>query len=159
MASNYPTPPTYIEPIGQDPKTGKPYFEPVWLQWFLNIAQLLGSVGGAGGTINHESLANLLGGAASNHWHLKDTEHDSLVNASTAAVLTPTPGGSPWTYQNTSGYRLFMIVVGGTVSDISLSRDNSTYYSIVTQRGFMLSLHDYFQLTYTVAPTLAAFPI
>jgi hypothetical protein len=39
-------PPTYALPILVDEKTGKASFSPIWLNWFLELAQLLNTAGG-----------------------------------------------------------------------------------------------------------------
>lgn len=153
-----PPPPSYVSPIGLDQATQKPYFEPAWLQWFLDLAQILSQAGGTGG-INHEDLASLFGGAAGDHWHLTQTQHDALVDASTAAVVTPAVGASPWTYQNATGYRVYGVIVGGTVTNVELSRDNATFYSAGVSQVIVLSNSDYLRLTYAVAPVLALFPL
>jgi hypothetical protein len=49
MANIYPPPPTFVPPIGEDRVSGKPYFEPAWLQWFLDLARLLTNAGGTAG--------------------------------------------------------------------------------------------------------------
>lgn len=156
--ANVPAPPTYVSPIGMDKVTEKPYFEPAWLQWFLDLAQILSAAGGTGG-ISHEDLINLFGGGAGDHWHLTQAQHDTLTDASTAAVVTPTVGASPWTYQNATGYRVYGVIVGGTVTNVELSRDNATFYSAGTSQIIVLSNSDYLRLTYAVAPTLALFPL
>lgn len=82
-----PPPPSFVSPVGVDPVTQKPYFEPAWLQWFLDIAQILTAAGGTGG-IDHEDLSSLFGGAAGDHWHLTQAQHDALLNDQwTYAVL------------------------------------------------------------------------
>ena len=77
----------------------------------------------------------------------------------TVAPSAITPSASPYTYQNTSGFDATVIITGGTVSDISFSRDNVTYYSIGALSGMVgLSPNDYLKVTYTVAPTMTLVP-
>ena len=72
---------------------------------------------------------------------------------------TVSPGSSPWTYQNTAGGGVSVVVTGGTVSQIGVSRDNSTYDSWAPTAGqFYLAPGDYLQITYSVAPTVAIYP-
>lgn len=160
MATSYPVPPTHVQPIGEDPTTGKPYFEPIWLQWFLSIARVLGNsgAGGTSGTIDHETLGGLLGGAASDHYHFTSAERSTTLNGPSAVVVLPAVGASPWTYTNATGFRVFAVVAGGTISDVSVSRDNATFYSLGTSRGAVLGTLDYLKVTYTVAPTVALLP-
>lgn len=41
MATNFPTPPTFANPMVVNPQTGENQFNPVWLQWFLVLAGFL----------------------------------------------------------------------------------------------------------------------
>lgn len=43
MATNFPTPPTFANPIVVNPQTGENQFNPIWLNWFLVLANFLGS--------------------------------------------------------------------------------------------------------------------
>lgn len=71
-------PPTYAEVILVDEQTKKPKFNPIWLKWFID---LVGTINGAGGTtIEHNSLTGLQGGAASEFFHLTDSEHTNLTD-------------------------------------------------------------------------------
>lgn len=45
MAVNYPTPPTFALPVIVNPQSGDNQFNPIWLQWFLQLAQFLSSTG------------------------------------------------------------------------------------------------------------------
>jgi hypothetical protein len=39
--STFPPPPTYAAPMLEDPRTKEGYFNPIWIKWFLDFAQLL----------------------------------------------------------------------------------------------------------------------
>jgi hypothetical protein len=68
-------------------------------------------------------------------------------------------GASPFTFQNTTGRPVDLIVTGGVVSAIDFSRDNITFYSVGQTAGvFWLSPYDYLQVTYTAAPTITLVP-
>ena len=68
-------------------------------------------------------------------------------------------GASPFTFQNTTGRSVDLIVSGGTVSAIAFSRDNVTFYGVGSTAGvFWLSPYDYLRVTYTVAPTITLVP-
>jgi hypothetical protein len=68
-------------------------------------------------------------------------------------------GASPFTFQNTTGRSVDLIVTGGTVSAIAFSRDNITFYGVGSTAGvFWLSPYDYLRVTYTVAPTITLVP-
>jgi len=70
-----------------------------------------------------------------------------------------TVGASPFTFQNTTGRSVDLIVTGGTVSAIAFSRDNVTFYGVGSVAGvFWLSPYDYLRVTYTVAPTITLVP-
>lgn len=157
--ANYPPPPTFLSPVGIDPATKQPYFEPAWLQWFLDIATLLANSGGAGGSIEHNMLTGLQGGAADEYYHLSQAEHDQLVDGPTTAVILPAVGASPFTYQNASGFTCSAVIVGGTPSNVEMSRDGATYYSAGVSRTITLGLTDYLRITYAVAPVLVLFPL
>lgn len=69
-------------------------------------------------------------------------------------------GASPFVYQNPSAVsNADVIVSGGTVTDISFSRDNVTYYTTGLIAGMVrLSPSDYVKLTYAVLPTATLVP-
>ncbi len=86
-------------------------------------------------------------------WY-RDVYSNSLALPSAPAV-----GASPFTYQNTADYDVDVIVVGGTVSSVTFSRDGTTYYALgILQVPILLSPGDRLQITYTVAPTLTLIP-
>jgi len=75
------------------------------------------------------------------------------------AASSITVGASPFTYQNLDGYVEYVIVKGGNVSKIELSRDGSTFYDIgETQGVFTLEPCDYIRVTYSGAPTMTKIP-
>lgn len=156
--ATFPPPPTYVAPIGQDPVTGKSYFEPAWLQWFLDFAQILTSAGGTSG-VNHEALGGLLGGAANDHWHLTETQRDRLLDGSGEAVDLPAVGASPWTYTNITGFVATAAISGGTLTTVEISRDGVTFYDIATTRVVVLGTSDKLRITYAAVPTVALFPL
>jgi len=70
-----------------------------------------------------------------------------------------TVGASPFTFQNTTGRPMDLIVTGGVVSAIDFSRDNITFYSVGQTAGvFWLSPYDYLRVTYTATPTITLVP-
>lgn len=159
MATNYPVPPTFADPIIEDRATKKPIFNPIWLEWFSALAKLLGNSGAVGGSISHEALGNLLGGDGTGHYHLTTTAYNAVTGAPTALVTTPAVGVSPATLTNSTGYRVLVVITGGTLTDVSFTRDNATFYSAGTSRVLMLSLTDSVRITYAAAPTVAFIPI
>jgi hypothetical protein len=74
--ANFEPAPTYAEVIQVDPQTGRPTFNPIWLNWFLKVAAFLTQAGGT--AANHEALTNLLGGDAGGHYHFTASELSSF---------------------------------------------------------------------------------
>lgn len=75
--ANFQDPPTYAEVVLVDEKTGHPAFNPIWLEWFIAIAQFINSSCGGGGTVQHNSTGGLQGGTANQFYHLTATEYNS----------------------------------------------------------------------------------
>lgn len=87
-------PPTYTLPIlieeqtdakGEKHTTAK--FSPVWLRWFLDLAQVLSSSGATSGTIVHNDTSSKQGGTAGEFYHLTSAEYIALAAGSTSDVL------------------------------------------------------------------------
>ena len=56
-------------------------FNPIWVKWFVDIAQLL-TISGAGGNnqgIQHNALNGIQGGTTGSYYHFTQTQHDSLT--------------------------------------------------------------------------------
>jgi len=79
MATAFQPPPTYALPILVDEKTGRAQFSPIWLKWFVDMAQVLSSFGGGSGSADHNMLGNLQGGGSSQYYHLTSGEHTQLT--------------------------------------------------------------------------------
>lgn len=75
MATSFQPPPTYALPILVDEKTGRAQFNPIWLKWFVDMAQVLSSFGGGSGSADHNMLSGLQGGASSQYYHLSAADH------------------------------------------------------------------------------------
>ena len=74
---------------------------------------------------------------------------------SVAAPANQAPGASPYVYTNTSGLRQQIMVSGGTVTLIEVSRDGTTYFPAGILAGSVtLNPNDRLRLTYLVAPTM-----
>ena len=84
MPVNFPIPPTFADPVIYDENTKKQQFNPLWLRWFLDLAQAIVT------PAQHNSLAGLQGGDAtsSQYYHLTKTIYDIIKN-----LGTPTAGG------------------------------------------------------------------
>ncbi len=88
--SNFQSPPTYAEVVLVDDRTGKARFNPIWLKWFYDLVGVLNNVGAGVGTINHNSLASLQGGAANEYYHLTAAQQALIAAGFAASTYTPT---------------------------------------------------------------------
>ena len=78
MAIDFQPPPTYDMPIQED-EQGRAVFSPIWLNWFLSLAQVLNSFSGGGGTAEHNMLSGLQGGTTDEYYHLTEAQHANLA--------------------------------------------------------------------------------
>ena len=69
-------------------------------------------------------------------------------------------GASPYTYTNTGDFDLTVVVSGGTVSDVSFSRDGINFVPVATTSFASVTLNpgDMVRVTYTVLPSLVLIP-
>lgn len=81
-------PPTYAEVVLVDEVTKKHVFNPIWLKWFIDLAGILSATGGGGGTILHNSLGSIQGGAANEYYHLTATQQAAAI-ATLSGTYTP----------------------------------------------------------------------
>lgn len=80
MAEKFQPPPTFVNPVDVDPATGKASFNPIWLQWFLYLANFISVNGGStGSAVDHNSLSGLQGGGSSEYFHFTAAEHTALT--------------------------------------------------------------------------------
>lgn len=78
--ANWPPAPTWANPVLVDERTGQSEFNPIWLDWFLRLQQLLSILDAASGNIDHNLLGGLQGGQAGQYYHLTATQHTTLTN-------------------------------------------------------------------------------
>jgi hypothetical protein len=72
-----------------------------------------------------------------------------------SAISTISAGSSPFTYQQTSYNLASVIVSGGAVTSIEISRNGNNWYNTgLTQGQFTLNKNDYIRITYTTAPNM-----
>lgn len=71
-----------------------------------------------------------------------------------------TPGATTVAAQYTGGYEGLMSIAGGTVTVVSVSPDNVTYYQVAagTNTSFYIDNGWYVRMTYTVVPTCVVLP-
>lgn len=92
-------------------------------------------------------------------------EGGAITDAALLPIATPqsaplpdvlTPGASPWTFDAPG--KGFVLVEGGTVSAITISRDGTTNYATGMTGGFFpVDWQDQLTVTYTVAPNVTFF--
>jgi len=72
-----------------------------------------------------------------------------------SAISTISVGSSPFVYQQTTYNLASVIVSGGVVTSIEISRDNTNWYNVgLTSGQFTLNKNDYIKITYTTAPNM-----
>lgn len=115
MTTQFQPPPTYADPVVVDEATRKGQFNPIWLKWFLDLAQFINANGG-GSAIQHNSLGGLQGGTANQYYHLNQTTYAILNN-----IGTPTAGSVAYGTGSTVAFSLVgssgqVLTSGGTGS-------------------------------------------
>ena len=83
--ADIPSPPTYAEVVLLDEKSKKPVFNPIWLRWFVDLAQIINTGGGT--VLDHNSMAGLQGGIATQFYHLTAAEYAALAAGSSSEIL------------------------------------------------------------------------
>lgn len=83
--------------------------------------------------------------------------YDPTVPPGSTFGVTPT--ASPFTWQNVTGRSLMLVITGGVVTTISISRDGTVFIPVGILTGmFQMSSNDYIRIVYVTAPTLTAIP-
>jgi hypothetical protein len=110
-------PPTYAEVTVTDEVTKKSKFNPLWLKWFLDLAQFLSASGAVSGTVAHNSTSGLQGGTAGQYYHLTLQQETNVANgnfpALSAATVQVTSAAGFHSSDGSTGYT-------GTVTTASL---------------------------------------
>ena len=156
MATQFPIPPTYTLPVIKSPETGESVFNPIWLQWFLDLARILSIAGVTPSGFDHQALGNLQGGNATQRNHLSTTELSALVDGPGQAPATPALGISPASYQNISIFTQIVILAGGTGVACDYSPDNLAFYP-VAGNWFIIARGHYLRVTYATVPAVTVF--
>lgn len=114
--ANFPTPPTYTLPLEEDKTTKQVVFSPIWLRWFIDMANTFTKMGFTlGGALDHEKLEGLLGGITDEHYHLTELSHRYLSDQLTdGIVLRDTGGVNYWRIQIDTSGALVTTILGPT---------------------------------------------
>lgn len=122
--SNFSPPPTYAEVTLIDEKTQKGKFNPIWLKWFVDLAQFLSNSGAVSGTVSHNNTSGLQGGTTGQEYHLTQQEHTNVVNGNfpslSAATVQATAVGGFHSSDGSSGFT-------GTLTTASLVGKTVTF--------------------------------
>ncbi len=86
--ANFPIPPTFSLPFVKD-ESGKEAISPVWLQWFLDVAQVFTALGASSTGVDHNALNGLQGGSAAQYFHLTSAQHTAASALPVAAGQIP----------------------------------------------------------------------
>ena len=99
-------PPTFAEVAIIDEVTKKAKFNPIWLKWFIDLAQFLTNAGAVSGTVAHNSTSGLQGGTPGQYYHLTLQQETNVANgnfpALSAVTITATAALVGSTVQATS---------------------------------------------------------
>lgn len=86
-------PPTYTDPVRVD-ELGKARFSEIWLNWFLQLAEIIN--GGGGTVLQHNSLSGLQGGTTAEYYHLTAAQRAAAFGTKNANTVYagPTTGAA-----------------------------------------------------------------
>lgn len=99
--SNYLQPPTFASPVIVNSTTGQTQFSPIWLSWFVQLAQLLSTISAGGGSIAHNTLAGLQGGSSGGggqYYHLTQAQATLVANQPNIGNVPVSAASAPQTY-------------------------------------------------------------
>jgi hypothetical protein len=153
-------PPTFADPVIVDERTKKGRFNPIWLKWFVDLAQTLNDSGGT--TIDHNSLGGLQGGTSSQYYHLTSAQHGSITGTKTANHVFAGPtGGAPATPAFRALVAADLPGGTGTVTSVALTATPTSVFNVsgspVTTTGTLaLSMDDQSANTFLAGPTTGA---
>jgi len=83
-------PPTYAEVILVNEQTKKAAFNPIWLKWFIDLANTLNAGGGT--LLTHNDMSGLQGGVAAERYHTTQAQNTKIAawaGSATANLLLP----------------------------------------------------------------------
>lgn len=89
--------------------------------------------------------------------HNSSSDHDArYIRTGIAAPVSVSSGSSPLTIQNTDSSPWALYMYGGTVSNVEISHNSSTWLQVRNSTGGMVIIPPghYARITYSSAPTL-----
>lgn len=105
-------PPTYAEVVLVDEQTKRAKFNPIWLKWFVDLAQTLNDSGGT--SLNHNDLDNIQGGSASERYHLTAAQQgDVLAIVALAAGMLAKTAANTYAARTITGTANQIVVANG----------------------------------------------
>ena len=107
-------PPTYAEVVLIDEQK-RARFNPIWLKWFVDLAQILNDTGGT--TLDHNSTGSIQGGAASERYHLTAAQQGDVL-----AIVALAAGMIAKTAANTYAVR----TITGTADQVGVANGAGT---------------------------------
>lgn len=122
--ADFQPPPTWALPILVDENTRKAQFNPVWLQWFVDLVAVINASGGGGGAFVHNDLSGLQGGTANQYYHLSLAQN-TIAQTLTAGTYTPTLTNTT-NLDGSTAYQCQYLRVGATVTVSGLVDANPT---------------------------------
>jgi hypothetical protein len=186
MAVTFEPPPSYKDVIVKvdDGAGGEKYqMDWHWVKWF---EQLFYKMNALGVTVTHNSLQGLDGGDGTNWMHFGNVfgsqvppalygDYDILTQGGNAGpnanllhyhrlsatnLFGITVTASPFTFTNTSPYEVWVIIAGGTISQVVWGHNDPvtgdlTFSPWATDGFLHLFPGDLVTVTYTVAPTMS----
>lgn len=82
-----------------------------------------------------------------------------LMENTSSPPVPQTVSSSPYTYQNTSGQAVMVIIQGGTVVTIQYSVDGTNWITVGLLSGiYFVRSGDYLRANYVLAPTVTVIP-
>lgn len=116
MTTLFPEAPTYADPIIVDERTKKARFNPIWLRWFLQVAQLFSESGGGGGAFEHNLLSGLQGGTTDEYYHLPEGNSGGIPYYSAVGALA-----------SSATFGTDEVLLGGGIGAAPTSSSNLTF--------------------------------
>lgn len=127
--AEFQTAPTWAEVVLVDEKTGKFAFNPIWLDWFVFLTQLINQAGGGSGAFLHNSLSSIQGGSTTERFHLTSAQYNLVITFSDPLLLGNGSASAP-TYSFSSDSDVGMYRV--TTNTLGFAANGAEAWRITT---------------------------